>query len=78
MKPSRKKGEDKLYRQWVNHGDLSPEDIPQQEGPPEVVPVNKGKDRRKNEPSLRVLYILLGASVLLLCAGLVLLLVQSC
>jgi len=77
MKPSRKKGEDKLYQQWVNHGDLPPEDIPQKEGPADM-PVDKGKDRGKNEPSLRVLYILLGASILLLCAGLVLLLVQSC
>ena len=77
MKSNRKKGEDKLYQQWVKYGDLSPEAIPQKESPADM-PVDKGKDRGKNEPSLRVLYILLGASMLLLCAGLVLLLVQSC
>jgi len=77
MKFSRKKGEDKLYQQWVKHGDLSPEAIPQKESPADM-PVDRGKDRGKNEPSLRVLYILLGASMLLLCVGLVFLLVQSC
>jgi hypothetical protein len=73
MKSNRKKGEDKLYQQWVKHGDLSPEAVPQKESPADM-PVDRGK----NEPSLRVLYILLGASMLLLCTGLVLLLVQSC
>ena len=73
MKFRRKKGKDKLYEQWVKHGDLSPEAIPQKESPPDV-PVG----REKNERGLPVVYILLGVSILILCIGLVLLLVQSC
>ncbi len=77
MKFSRKKGEEKLYQQWVKHGDLSSEAVPPKESPADM-PVDRGKDRGKNGRGLRVLYILLGGSMLLLCAGLVLLLTQSC
>ncbi len=73
MKFSRKKGEEKLYEQWIKHGELAPEAIPQDESPGDV-PVGGGK----NERDLRVLYILLAVSMLMLCTGLVLLLVQSC
>jgi len=73
MKFSRKKGEEKLYEQWIKHSELAPEAIPQDESPGDV-PVGRGK----NERGLPVLYILLAVSMLMLCTGLVLLLVQSC
>lgn len=78
MKFIRRTREDKLYKQWVKHGDLSPEAIPQEESP-EDVPVGRGeKGRGENGQSLRILYILLGVSILIFCIGLVLLLVQLC
>ncbi len=73
MKFRRKKGEDKLYEQWVKHGDLPPEAIPQKESP-EDVPV----EREKKERTPRITYILIGAGILIWCICLVLLLVQSC
>jgi len=73
MKFRRKKGEDKLYEQWVKHGDLPPEAIPQKESP-EDVPV----EREKKERTPRITYILIGAGILIWGICLVLLLVQSC
>ena len=73
MKLGHKKGEDKLYKQWVKHGDLSPGTTPQEESPSDV-----SAGREKNKQGLRGLYILLGVSIFVLGAGLVLLLIQSC
>jgi len=72
-KLGRKMGKDNLIKQWVEHGDLSPEAVPQKESPEEV-PAGK----EKSVPGLRLLYILLGVSLLVLCVGLALLLLQSC
>ena len=69
----RKRGDDKLYKQWVKHGDLPVETIPRRENSREVS-VGRGKNNR----GLRLLYILLGVSILVLCVGLALLLTQSC
>ena len=73
MKLGHKKGEDKLYKQWVKHGDLPSEAIPPKESPGDVL-----RGREKNEQGLRTLYILLGVGIFILGVGLVLLLIQSC
>ena len=83
MKFIRRTREEKLYKQWVKHGDLSPEAIPQKESPSDV-PVGREeksreeKGREENGQSLRMLYIMLGVSILVFCIGLVLLLAQLC
>ena len=68
-----KKGGDKLYKQWVKHGDLASESIPQKESPKEA-PMGRGKTGQRS----RRLYILLGVAIAALCAGLVLIFTQSC
>ncbi len=64
--------EGKLYQQWVEKAGLSPEAIPQKEVAGDIMPK---MDRERL--SLRLLYILLGVSVAILCAGLILLIVHS-
>jgi len=59
--------EKKLYKQWEKYANLSPEAIPQKE-----TPADKDKQR------LKVLYTLLGVSIVLFCAGLILILIKSC
>ena len=78
MKFIRRTREEKLYKQWVKRGDLSPEAIPQKESPGDVPVGREEKGRGENGQSLRMLYILLGVSILVFCIGLVLLLVQLC
>ena len=70
MKFGRKRVEDKLYKQWVRHGVLPPEAIPQKESPGGV-PVR----REKTKQGIHVLYILLGLGAVIVCVGLVLLLI---
>ena len=83
----RKKGQDKLYKQWVKYDDLPPEAVPREEESPKVtdVPVLRGKEREEvpvgREKVRRdpvVLYLGLGIAVVVLCVGLVLLFSQSC
>ena len=83
----RKKGQEKLYKQWVKYGDLPPDAVPQEEEGPkhkgvpafrekerEEVPIGRDKGRRDN----LILYVGLGVAVTVLCVGVVLLLIQSC
>ncbi len=63
----------KLYQQWVERGDLVPEAIPPEEVAEDIIPKIDKKQLRLN-----ILYMLLGASMLILCVGLILLIVQSC
>ena len=73
MKFLRKRKEDKLYKQWVERGDLPPEAIPREETPKDVL-----VGRERGERGLRVLYILLGVSILILCVGVIILFTQWC
>ena len=73
MKYLRRKREEKLYKQWSQHANLPPEAIPQREVSKDI-PVTE----EKRGLSPRILYILLGAAVLLLFIGVILLLVHSC
>jgi len=80
MKYIRKKKEEKLYQQWVEHDELPPEAIPkpENEGSEDVLVSRDkvGKDRR--EQQLRILYILFGLGIIMICLGLVLIIIQSC
>jgi len=67
----RRKREEKLIKQWKEHGYLTPESMEQQENSENVAP---DKDRIKRR--LRVLYILLGFGIIILVVGLVLLFIQ--
>lgn len=73
MKFSFKKGKDKLHKQWVKHGALPSEAIPQKENH-RGVPVG----REKNGRVLRVLYISLGVSIVVFCVGSVFFFTRSC
>ncbi len=76
MKFGRKRKLDKLYKQWVNHGDL-PLKSTQREESPKGVPIARersGRERTGRERSgegLDALYILLAIiGIGILCAGL--------
>ncbi len=76
MKFGRKRKLDKLYKQWVNHGDL-PLKSTQREESPKGVPIARertGRERSGRERSgegLDALYILLAIiGIGILCAGL--------
>ena len=62
----------KLYQQWVEKADLPPEAVPE-EFARDIVP-KTGRERLR----LRMLYILLGASLAVLFMGLILLIAHSC
>ena len=64
----------KLYRQWVERANLSPDAIPQEEVAEDRIPMPQAD---KQQSHLTILYILLGVAVVVLCAGLILLIVNS-
>lgn len=68
---------EKLYEQWVQKAELPPETIPRKKVAEDVKP--KIEKERLQQPTLYVLlYVLLGASLVIVCMGLILLIVQSC
>lgn len=69
--PRRRKG--RLYQQWVKRAGLPREAIPHEEIAEDIIPkIDKEQLRRY------ALYILLGASLVILAVGLILLIVHSC
>ena len=70
----KRRGEEKLYKQWSKYASLPPEAIPEKETPRDT-PAPREKRESRSSP---VLYILLVAAALILCVGVVLLLTQSC
>ena len=82
MRFGRKRGQDKLYEQWVERGELSPEDIPQKEAIPQAESSKDVKDssgyvpvaRERAKLGPRLLYILLVVGISLLVVGLILVL----
>ena len=72
MSNSRKRAEE-LLKQWKEHGDLPPDSTEKQEDFE-----NGATDRDVTKRRLRVLYILLGFSVIILVVGIVLLLLHYC
>ena len=69
--PRRRKG--RLYQQWVKRADLPPEAIPHEEIAEDIIPKID-----KEQLRLHILYILLGASLVILGLGLILLIMHSC
>ena len=68
----RRRRKAKLYQQWVEKADLPPEAVPE-EFAKDIIP-----KMDKEQLRLRMLYMLLGASLVILCVGLILLIVHSC
>ncbi len=73
LKHPKRRGKKKLYRQWVDTAGLPPEAIPKEEVAGDIIPKTD-----KNKLRLNVLYILLAASIMILCMGVVLLIMYSC
>ena len=73
LKYFRRKKKRKLYQQWVERASLSPDAVPQEEVAEDMIPQIDKKQSRLN-----ILSILLGISLVILCAGLILLIVSSC
>jgi len=63
----------RLYQQWIEQADLPPEAIPREEVAKEIAP-------RIEKKRLRVylLFMLLGAALVIACGGLILLIMRSC
>ena len=77
------RSKDKLYKQWSEHSGLPPEAVPKKEAAPKKgaapkeevakeTPVREGGGGQR----LYILYILLGVAILMLCAGVIILLMQ--
>jgi hypothetical protein len=69
----RRRRKEKLYEQWVQRADLPPEAVPQEKVHEDIRP--KTEKESLQQP---ILYILLGASLVILCVGFILLIVESC
>jgi len=89
MRFGSKKREDKLYKQWVKYANLPPEAVPRKAAPtdkkeakyvlpPEATPPEEIPSANKRRDFNLILYILLGAAILLFCTGIVLILTESC
>lgn len=63
----------KLYKQWIEKAQLPPEDVPREEFAEDIVP--KIEKKRLHLP---MLYMLLGASLVILFGGLIALILHSC
>ena len=74
LKYFRRRKKRKLYRQWVERSNLSPDAIPREEVAEDMIPMPQVD---KQQSHLTILYILLGVAVVVLCAGLILLIVYS-
>ena len=73
LKYFRRKKKRKLYQQWVERASLSPDAIPREEIAEDMIPqIDKQQSR------LNMFSILFGISLVILCAGLILLIVYSC
>ena len=73
LKYPQRRRKKRLYRQWVKTAGLSPEAIPEEEIAGDTIP-KTGENRLR----LNVLYILLVASIMIFCTGLILLVANSC
>ena len=69
----RRRRKEKLYEQWVQRADLPPEAIPREKVREDIRP--KAEKESLQQP---ILYILLGASLVIFCAGFILLIAESC
>lgn len=63
----------RLYEQWIEKAELPPEAVPREEFAEDIIPKI---DKKKLRPLM--LYMLLGASLVILSVGLTLIIVRSC
>ena len=63
----------RLYKQWIERADLPPEAMPKEEFAEEQI-----SEVDKKQLYRRLLYILLGVFLVVLCVGLILLTMHSC
>ena len=73
LKSPQTKRKKRLYQQWVETAGLPPEAIPEEEVAKDIIP-----EIGKNKLRLNVLYILLAASIMMFCTGLILVIMCSC
>jgi hypothetical protein len=66
----------KLYQQWVERANLSPDAVPPEEVAEDGVVMPQAGEQQ-SQSHLTLLYILLGIAVAVVCAGLVILIVYS-
>jgi len=76
VKYFRRREKRKLYRQWVERASLPPDAIPREKVPEDRIPQADKADKQQSH--LNLLSILLGITLVILCAGLILLMVYSC
>ena len=69
----RRRRKEKLYEQWVRRADLPLEAIPREKVREDIRP--KAEKESLQQP---ILYILLGASLVIFCVGFIILIVESC
>ena len=74
LKYFRKREKRKLYRQWVERANLSPDAISREEVAEDTISIPQA-DKQQSPPI--ILYILLGVAVVVLCVGLILFFVYS-
>ena len=77
MKFQHDRGQDKLYKQWVEHGALAPDASPLDEDTKKEVIRHISAGRERKGPGL-LLYTIFGLAVVVLATGLLLLLARSC
>ncbi len=68
----------KLYKQWVEMAELPLEDIPLEEVGSRVIREEEEEERDETQLRLTTLFMMQGATLVLLCAILILLIIQSC
>jgi len=66
----------RLYQQWIEQADLPPEAIPQE--PQEEVAKEIAPRIDKKRLRVYLLFMLLGAALVIVCGGLIILVVRSC
>lgn len=66
----------RLYNQWVEMADLPRENIPLDEVSTQIMPEAEVRD--ESSPRLTTLYMMQGASLVLLCVILIILIIHSC
>ena len=69
----------RLYKQWVEWADLPSEAVPQEEVESHIIREKEEKEEKeKKQLQLPILNMLVGACLVILCAILILLIIQSC
>lgn len=67
------RGKRRLYQQWIEQADLPPEAVPREEPAKDLIPrIDKKRFR------VYMLFMLLGAALVVVCGGVIFLILHSC